>query len=310
MDDFINVVRYVSSEDPLPRPLNPDFERALRSIDCYCGKVRSILALRQKDCIHESHFRAFQDYRGALVSLPGWEFNLMFIAPSRSRRRVYRVLRTHSRLIAHGRSPVFPSVSGLLEVRFVGSEYVRLEVEGLPESGSLRARVMVRDGNSEQAIVPEFTQPIRKEGLDTYRELDRHLELAFCSPAQAPEILQRVALEFSGGPDPDYPVLEIVDSLLSPEAAVGSLEQRIEDIRVRLWDAPVVAAVVRNLLDRCIEAFAADSRFSDFPLKVRADLAALRMPLAKLETGDAYLNPVPSPTPISSVSLVGTPSTL
>jgi hypothetical protein len=297
--EFMALITWISTgrqqeEFPLPARLR----KALGSIACYCAKVFSITALRQRDCVHESHFRRFLDYNGALLSLPGWEFNLIPGQSTKRSRRVYKVLRTHSRLLAAGPSPVLDTVNGLLEVRFVGSQYLRLIVDGLPDRGHLRAHVELRqDGLSPLKVLAPFTRQIDRSDLSIYQIVDEHLERAFSEPARAAEILQEAAASLSHGDGVNYPVIEIIADVMQPAHNIADishrvLKQRIQSIRARLWDGPVIAGYVRSHLDSKLASPSLTRSLANLPLDIQADLAAVTMPLTKLEAGDYYLDDV------------------
>ena len=294
--EFMALVSWIATGS-VPRGvvLSAQLRQAIESATCYCGKVLSILSLRKKDCVHEAHYGGFLDYGGVLVSLPGWEFNLTAAPLVKRSRRVYRVLRTHSRLLAEGASPVFPAVTGLMEVRFISSQNLYLVVDGIPEQDRLTARVELR-GSSRPAlaVLPEFTREISRTDLPVYRILDEHLEQAYREPDRALEILQAAAAFLADGSEPNYPVIDIISSLMERPAetrpvSAGLLKKRIADIRARLWDAPVVAGYVRSQLDGRLASREFTTRLQSFPLDVQADLAALSMSLPKIEAGDHYL---------------------
>ena len=275
--------------------LRPDLLRELRQIVCYCGRVRSVLALRQKDCVHESHFGQFER-RPGLTSLAGWEFNLSE-RPSIDKPRIYRVLRTHSRLLARGRSVVLEGVTGLMEIRIVPSENLRLIVTGDPADDLLTAQVELHSALSERPVIlPRFTREVVRRSYPTYSMLDHYLSKAYETPSRASAILRDEAAPIlNDGKEPNYPALEIIEELLSsavPAKAIpdDEIRQRIRLIKARLWDAPVIVGHVRNQLDLALGDSTTLSQLDRYPLGVQADIATLTMPLAKLETGDAYLS--------------------
>lgn len=188
------------------------------------------------------------------------------------------------------------NVSGLLEVRFVPSNVLKLTIAGKVEDGSLTGRVRVTTGASAGlAIMPEFRCSI-PDGLQaSYGALDGTLARAEAKPEDAPSILEE-AMAHYGGSEPDYPAIEVIMSLLEPtakhELTRPQLKARIRQIRARLWDAPTIAAHVRNHLDDRLSRFLRSDACTQLPLEVRADLATLSMPLASLEAGDRYLHPV------------------
>ncbi len=291
VEEFTELVAWIAFGDP-PGP-SARLQKALTSITCYCAEVSSILALRQKDCVHEAQYRQFRDYRGALLSLPGWEFNLI---PERSKpsRRVYRVIRTHSRLLATGASPVLSQIEGLLEIRLVGSGHLLLIIEDSEGGTALKARVEVARG---AIAMPAFSEAIDRQNLPPYNVLDDYLQRALRDPVRAKEILHEAKETLAGGADGNYAVQEILASLLKPPTPRGKLsptllKKRIRDIRSRLWDAPVIAGKIRNRLDAALANPAFMKRASRLSLEIQSDLASLTMPLAKLEAGDSYLDRV------------------
>ncbi len=291
-EQFVALVSWIATGKD-PDTMGQGLQEALRQLVCYCGKVLSILALRRKECVHETDYSCFRDFKGALISLPGWEFNLIQEDSTDPVRRVYRVLRTHSRLLAEGPSPVFRKVTGLLEVRFVASEYLRLVIEGLPDEGHLTARVDWH-GLSRPALIAGFKRQIPGPALPEYQDFDKDLQNAFAKPGRAEEILRPKARALPGDDDPSYPRMEIISSLLEPPPGEDRvtpevIRERIRDTRARLWDAPTVAGHVRKQLDAKLVASALDQQFGDLPLSVQADLATLAMTLRKLEAGDFYL---------------------
>ena len=125
--------------------------------------------------------------------------------------------------------------------------------------------------------------------------LDRHLQEAFDRPERAVEILDKAKQLLSPGKEPNYPVIEIVTEIMDSPSSEGHvsnrlLKQRIREIRDRLWDAPVIAGQIRRELDLALQRPPFASIAARLSLEQRADLATVMMPLAKLETGDAYLN--------------------
>jgi hypothetical protein len=293
IEDFLALVKWIATGDEgaffsLPVRL----QNSLGVVKCYCGKVHSILALRQKDCVHESHHDLFRQYNGALASLSGWEFNLIPTQSVRASRRVYRVLRTHSRLLAEGRSPILPDVSSLLEVRFVNSRFLHLVIDGRPECGLLSGRIEASlPGGSRVAVVPEIEREFDRQDLLVYDILDRFLERAYREPLKAEEILEEGAVALSEGPTPNYPVTEIITDVLAQPGRGAKLSSnvvraRIREVRERLWDAPVIAGEVRKMLDRAIASPNVTMSLGSHSIDVQAAIAELTMPLLKLEAGD------------------------
>jgi hypothetical protein len=289
--EFVALVTLVATGKVLPE-LSAELQKAIQGVVCYCAKVLAILSLRERDCVHEAQYATFRQYLGALQSLAGWEFTLI-PAESKPSRRVYRVVRTHSRLLAEGHSDVLPGVTGVMEIRLIRSQFLRLVINGLPSKGSLTAQVELSTAR-RPLILPEFTREIQPAEFAEYQMLDDYLARAFREPSRATKILQNAAAEFAGNGARSYPMIETITELLEvprgQAALVGSdLKVRIAQIRARLWDNPVIASHVRNHLDGMLSGFA--KRLDSLPLEIQADIADVTMSLKKIENGDGYLDP-------------------
>ncbi|MBL8177984.1 MAG: hypothetical protein JNK48_25125 [Bryobacterales bacterium] len=259
---------------------------------CYCGRVASILALRPQECVHELHHSRFVQYQGALDSIPGWEFNLKRDKSTRA-KRVYQVIRVHSRFLAAVSAEGFKGADALLSVRFTPSEHFDLVVQGQEKAGALKASVVVEGlGRRPTVVIEPFDRAIEPDRLDPYRILSEHLSLAEARPAQAKEILQNAATLISGT-QPNYPVEDIIASLYeySGPRAPGEAEirGRIADLRARLWDGPVVGVDVRAMLTRLAGDVEFQRDLVTWPVELQAEYASLSMPLRQLESLDIVL---------------------
>lgn len=88
----------------------------------------------------------------------------------------------------------------------------------------------------------------------------------------------------------DYSVQEILGHIFDNEPDGKEIQSRIASVRARLWDAPVLATETRNLLDERFTSWVHDPAQRALPLALRADLANLALPLAKLEAADLYMS--------------------
>jgi hypothetical protein len=253
------------------------------ALGCYCSKVSSILALRKADCVHEDHFRLFAGYGEELRFASGWEFNLQDRL-SRPGRRVYDVLRVHSRLVGHRASG-----GGLLEVRFVPAPSLRLVAEGLPDQGPLSATVNLRAGGRTRELVALEGLALDREGLASYRILDAALhEAGQATSANARLILEAAEREIAQGADPVYPVTEIIAGLFENGPTAAELQRRLALVRARLWDAPVIASRIRRKLDLTLLAPAFGKEIARLPLETGAELANVTMSAHQLDAADIY----------------------
>lgn len=266
---------------------------------CYCGKVSSILALRKADCVHEDHYRLFVGYGGDLRFASGWEFNLAE-GLTRGDRRVYEVLRVHSRLMGHrpavAGQVVEQAVDGMLEVRFVPAPSLRLVVEGLPEGGALSARIVLTAGRSRRDLISLAEVTVDRESLLSYQILDEALARAgqVADLGQARTILESAEREIAAGADPVYPVTEIITSLFEDQSSgakvtLPAIRSRVKLVRARLWDGPVIASRMRRKLDLTLLSPGFGEEIAKLPLEIGAELANVTMSASQLDAADIYL---------------------
>ncbi len=285
IEEYLTVFHWVAAGKG-EKSLTTSRRKYLNKLACYCGEVRSILALRPEDCVHESHFRRFQAYGTALVSQSGWEFNLASSRSDRLQSRVYHVIRTGSRLLAVTDQITNGLEDGILELRQVPSEYLRLVVVGEPDSGRLKGRVELIDSSkSRRLVIPEFFGDL--VDIEAYRNFDADLRAALESPSNAPAMLAEAARKYVL--EANYPVEEIIRDLLVSNPSAAELKRRIRSVRARLWDAPIIAGPVRRQLEVSLATLTQGSLLNNASLDVQRDFADLTMPLIKLERGDLYL---------------------
>ncbi len=270
-------------------------KRALKRMICYCAHVSAILALRRQDCVHEANFQTFGEYSGALKSLSGWEFNLIE-SQSGHDRRVYRLSRTHSTLIAKiskGGSPVLPELSGLMEVRFVPTGHLRLVIEGNVSWGEFSGQVdLVSPRRKPFRVFKAPTVPLERKRFWEYQVVDERLARAEVAPENTREFLQEAAAEIASGDESVYPVNEIIELLVSSCPDSGSLVKRIRDLRARLWDAPLIAGAVRRSLDSALASEEFAEELVKRPVEVQSEIAELSMSRTQLETLDSFEAPL------------------
>ena len=250
-----------------------------RVVLCFCREMTTMLALRPEDCTHESDFEDFCFDRNQ-GTLSGFGF---YFDHAEAGVRIYRVAKVHSRL--HWLRETGDSfLRGLVEVRVVASEALRLTVEAAGDENSLEMTVAADGG-----VIFKKTLGIDRSGLGAYITMEKALRDVIDNPADAAKILEVALGEIkrSDRAERMYPTCEdikqdiLADSSKTMETARGLL--------AALFDGPVAGTYARRQLGRIL---AGNGPIPLPPLSraVEADLARLRLRLDTLEATDPVVS--------------------
>jgi hypothetical protein len=258
-------------------------------IACYCLDQKHVLALRLIDCVHEERFIFFLKHT-RLPWLRGFEFTHTLTDEHKS--RLYILSRVHAKVL-HWSSGQKNAAAGIVAVRMVESQYLKVRLDGRIGQDSCRVKAALLVDGAEASDFPVETVVLDPERLGLYRDLDAALREALdvLNPGQFSEIetltsgarVERAVArleEFSRkvkehGDFEEYSLTrEIVQQIVEAQTAPAKMKALIEGYLHRVWDAPVLSREFRLRLENWLGTRDPLSQ-SDPGSDIEADIARL-----------------------------------